>query len=271
MAISGNSKLADEFYQRADNYKKMFDSKEGFLRGRNSDGSFPEGFDPCNWGDPYCEGGAWQNGFSVFHDLRGLDALYGDAGGLCSKLMELFDTPPIYNVASYGFEIHEMTEMAALDFGQCAISNQPSFHLPYIFTVLGHPEHTAEKLPQLLSVFKSTPDGFPGDEDNGSMSGWYVFSTLGLYPVTPGTDQYVRGIPMMDEAVIRTGGGELLIRRKGSGRYVKRVLINGKPTNHLYFTYDELNCGGVIEFLMTENVDEARSNYILPYSMNDPL
>ncbi|MDD2362156.1 MAG: GH92 family glycosyl hydrolase [Oscillospiraceae bacterium] len=269
--IAGNSKLADEFYQRADNYKKMFDSKEGFLRGRNSDGSFPEGFDPCNWGDPYCEGGAWQNGFSVFHDLRGLDALYGDAGGLCSKLMELFDTPPMYNVASYGFEIHEMTEMAALDFGQCAISNQPSFHLPYIFTVLGHPEHTAEKLPQLLSVFKSTPDGFPGDEDNGSMSGWYVFSTLGLYPVTPGTDQYVRGIPMMDEAVIRTGGGELHIRRKGSGRYVKRVLINGKPTNHLYFTYDELNCGGVIEFLMTENVDEARSNYILPYSMNDPL
>lgn len=102
-----------------------------------------EPFDPFRWGGPYCESSAWQATFAVPHDVEGLAALYGGPEAMCAKLDELFSAPPYYNPAGYGFVIHEMIEMARADFGQCAISNQPSFHLPYLYAMLGQPEKTA--------------------------------------------------------------------------------------------------------------------------------
>ena len=108
-------------------YKKLFDKEQGFLRSKDEKGNFRDNYNPFDWGHDYIEGSAWQCAFATLHDFKGLNELYG--GKLEDKLDELFSIKPRYNVSFYGREIHEMGEMAATGFGQCAISNQPSFHI----------------------------------------------------------------------------------------------------------------------------------------------
>ena len=195
--ILGKTDIEQKYCERAKNYKSLFDAPVGFMRGRSSDGAFRPHFDPFDWGGDYTEGSAWQSSFAVPHDVEGLAELYGGKDKLIEKLDALFSTPPYYNIGSYGCEIHEMTEMAAADFGQCAISNQPSFHLPYLYAALGVPEKTAYWVKKICAeAFSDADDGFPGDEDNGSMSAWYILSTLGIYDICPGKNEYIR-IPML--------------------------------------------------------------------------
>ncbi len=192
-ALGKDIKTLEFYEQSALNYRNIFDSETGFMRGKDVYGDMKQEFDPFYWGGEYCEGSAWQNSFAVYHDISGLAALHGGNYKLAKKLDELFATPPNYNVGDYGLEIHEMTEMAAVDFGQCAISNQPSFHLPYIYAAIGYPKKTDYWVEKLVrEAFSSGNDGFPGDEDNGTMAGWYIFSTLGFYPLCPGKTQYVK-------------------------------------------------------------------------------
>ena len=186
-----------QYRLRARNYKNIFDAQTGFMRGKKTDGTFDDDFDPYTWGGDYTEGSAWQSSFAVPHDVDGLAALYGGRDKLIAKLDELFAVPPLYNIGGYGCEIHEMTEMAAADFGQCAISNQPSFHLPYLFAVLGEPGKTAYWVRRLCEeAFSDADDGFPGDEDNGTTAAWYILSTLGIYDICPGKNETSR-IPML--------------------------------------------------------------------------
>lgn len=206
--LLGETEVQKRYAERAQNYRRLFDPVTGFMRGRDAGGQMTETFDPIGWGGDYTEGGPWQNSFAVYHDVEGLAELYGGREGLLRKLDELFDTPPVYHVGGYGAEIHEMTEMAAVDFGQCAISNQPSFHLPYLYAALGQPEKAACWIEKMaVELFSFRPDGFPGDEDNGTMAGWYVFSCMGFYPLCPGKNEYVRGVRLVDN--IRIGGKKL--------------------------------------------------------------
>ena len=200
--ILGKNSIASEYLERSKNYARLFDKATGFMRAKHENGTFRENFDPLDWGADYTEAGAWQTTFAVVHDLEGLASLYGGRQKLLSKLDELFDTPPYYSTRGYGCEIHEMTEMAAQDFGQCAISNQPSFHIPFIYSYFGEVEKTAEKVKMLLTSFSSKNDGFPGDEDNGTMSAWFVFATLGFYPICPGKSFYVKSAQLFDEVLI---------------------------------------------------------------------
>ncbi len=191
--ILGKNDIAEEYKKRAGNYKNLFDSESGFMRAKFENGTFRPGFNPVAWGRDYTEGSAWQNSFAVPHDMEGLAALYGGKEKLMEKIDELFATPPVYENAGYGCEIHEMTEMAAADFGQCAISNQPSFHIPYIYSELGCVEKTSYWVEKMCNeVFSYEDDGFPGDEDNGSMALWYIFSSIGIYPFCPGKNEFVR-------------------------------------------------------------------------------
>lgn len=195
--VLGKTEIEAEYRRRALNYRNLFDEKTGFMRGKKTDGAFTEPFDPFDWGGDYTEGSAWQSSFAVPHDVEGFAALYGGREKLIEKLDELFSIPPYYNVGGYGCEIHEMTEMAAVDFGQCAISNQPSFHLPYLFAALGAPEKTAFWVRRLCEeAFSDADDGFPGDEDNGTTAAWYILSTLGVYDICPGKNELIR-IPML--------------------------------------------------------------------------
>ncbi|MBQ8393301.1 MAG: GH92 family glycosyl hydrolase [Clostridia bacterium] len=195
----GYDSIYNEYIKRADNYKNLFDPVSGFMRGRYENGKMSEDFDPCIWGGDYTEGSAWQNSFWVPHDIEGLCDLYGGREKLIEKLDELFSELPKYRVHGYGGEIHEMTEMAAVDYGQCAISNQPSFHIPYLYGYLGETKKCRDVVKKMCEELFSAEGGFPGDEDNGSMSAWYIFSCLGMYPICPGKDEYVHMEPLFDE------------------------------------------------------------------------
>lgn len=191
--ILGREEVAAEYEVRSKNYRNVFDPETGFMRGRDRNGKMAENFDPCVWGGEYTEGSAWQNSFAVPHDLEGLCRLHGGKDKLIAKLDALFAEPPRYRVHGYGGEIHEMTEMAAVDFGQCAISNQPSFHLPYLYAALGETEKCTDIVHRMCrELFAPTEEGYPGDEDNGTMSAWYVLSVLGMYPLCPGKNQWIR-------------------------------------------------------------------------------
>jgi len=191
--ILGKEDIRAEYDRRSCNYKNLFDKDTGFMRPKFENGEFRPDFSPTAWGRDYTEGSAWQNSFAVPHDIEGLACLYGGKDELMKKIDELFAAPPEYEVTGYSCEIHEMTEMAAADFGQCAISNQPSFHIPYIYSALGNVEKTSFWVKKMCEeVFSFEDDGFPGDEDNGSMALWYVFSSIGIYPFCPGKKEFVR-------------------------------------------------------------------------------
>ncbi|MBR5409565.1 MAG: GH92 family glycosyl hydrolase [Clostridia bacterium] len=202
--LLGEEAIAEEYEKRAKNYRNLFDPETGFMRARFRDGSFRPDFSPTGWGRDYTEGSAWQNSFAVPHDPEGLASLYGSKEAFFKKVDELFAAEPDYEVVGYGGEIHEMTEMAAVDFGQCAISNQPSFHLPFLYGVLGDTERSSYWTEKLCrEAFSWRDDGFPGDEDNGTTALWYVFATIGIYPFCPGKNEYVRTKKLVKSVKIR--------------------------------------------------------------------
>lgn len=191
--ILGKDDVAGEYYKRSKNYKNVFDHKTGFMRSRDKAGNFRKEFFPESWGLDYTEASAYQTSFAVQHDLEGLAELHGGKDKLLAKLDEFFATPPVYLPGGYKNEIHEMTEMAAADWGQCAISNQPSFHIPFIYAYFGETakcEYWIQKI--CREGFSWQDDGFPGDEDNGTTACWYMFSCMGIYPLTPGKAEFVR-------------------------------------------------------------------------------
>ncbi|MCH5198232.1 MAG: GH92 family glycosyl hydrolase [Oscillospiraceae bacterium] len=222
--ILGKDDLASEYHRRAKNYKNLFDKETGFMRPKFENGEFRPDFSPTAWGRDYTEGSAWQNSFAVPHDIEGLASLYGGKEELIKKIDELFAASPDYEVVGYSCEIHEMTEMAAADFGQCAISNQPSFHIPYIYSALGDVEKTSYWVQKICEeAFSFEDDGFPGDEDNGTMALWYVFSSIGIYPFCPGKKEFVR-----------------------TKKLVKSVRINGKVFDADSFTGNKIEYDCII-------------------------
>ncbi len=207
-ALLGENETAEKYYKRSKNYAKLYDPETGFMRAKDSNGNFRSEFDCHYWGRDYTEASAWQTTFAVQHDLDGLASLMGGKRKFLQKADALFAEKPFYRTGGYGEEIHEMTEMAAVDLGQCAISNQPSFHLPYLYAAAGEKDKSSDILKKICeSVFSSGDRGFPGDEDNGTMACWYIFATMGFYPLCPGKDEYVVTQPMFDEITVFTQGG----------------------------------------------------------------
>lgn len=201
--LVGDEKNYKILMERSKNYKNLFDAKYGFLRAKDYLGNFSDNFDPYEWGGGNCEGSSWQNSFAVYHDIEGLAELHGGKDKLIAKLDELFKANPKFTVGTYDNEIHEMSEMASIDFGQCAISNQPSFHIPWLYSYLGNKEKTeywVKKISEELFSYKE--DGFPGDEDNGTMSAWYIFACLGFYPMCPGKNEYVKSKKLFNQIKI---------------------------------------------------------------------
>lgn len=205
----GETEVAKKYLERSKNYKNLFDKNVGFMRAKNSNGEFRKSFDEYKWGEDYTEASAWQTSLSVQHDTEGLTALYGGRNGFLNYLDNLFSAEPFYDVGGYGEEIHEMTEMGAVDYGQCAISNQPSMHIPYLYAKVGKKEKSVEIIKSLLKSFSSREDGFPGDDDNGTMAAWFIFTSLGFYPICPGKNEYVVTKPIFDQAILHSDNGDI--------------------------------------------------------------
>lgn len=274
--ILGKDKLTQSYQRQANNFLNVFDKGTGFMRAKSSDGQFRADFSAERWGTDYAEGSAWQSSFATYHNFKALIKAHGGEAVFYEKLTALCNQHPYYEVGGYGFEIHEMSEMAAVDFGQVALSNQPSFHLPYLFNYVGKPASTQVLVKQLMTrLFHTGWDGYPGDEDNGSMSGWYLFSSLGFYPVCPGSGEYVIGIPLFDCVTIHLSNGETLtITTEGNqpqANFVSGIHLNQQPHDRLFFTHDELMTGANIQFTLgivpTER--EYNENQI-PFSMSFP-
>lgn len=262
------------FYQKqSKNYLNIFDSTTGFMRAKDKEGVFRENFDSRRWGRDYAEGSAWQSSYAVYHDFAGLKHAHGGTDAFVAKLIELCNQAPAFTVEGYGFEIHEMSEMAALEFGQLAISNQPSFHYPYLFSYAGKPEMAQPLIKQLLTqAFNASYDGYPGDEDNGSMAGWFVFSSLGFYPVTPGSGQYVIGMPLFDQVKIHLGSGKTLTitatPNKPQQLFVEQITRDNASYDKLFFTHEDLLQGGQIDFkLGIVPHPKAHTAQELPFSL----
>lgn len=191
--------VAQRYSQQSLNYQHLFDPETGYMRAKDRNGQFRPNFSPYTWGRDYAECSAIQNTLSVFHDIEGLKELMGGQTAFTDYLTKLCQDQPSYDVTGYGYEIHEMSEMATTHFGQLAISNQPSFHIPYLFRYSDKPEYTSLLIKSLREQgFRPGWQAFPGDEDNGSLSSWYIWSAIGLYPTCPGKPFYDLGIPLFN-------------------------------------------------------------------------
>ena len=193
----GKDEIANEYFKRAESYKNIYDAERGLFVAKDKNGMARADFDPFVWGFDYTESGAYQNAFGAPHALDEIASLLGGNGAACKNLDEIFSTPPHFKYGRYGCEIHEMTEMATAPegLGQCAISNQPSFSLPFLYAYYGDTKKSDYYVKKIAREC-FTPDSYPGDEDNGSMSAWYIFATIGKYPVCPGKSEYVHTTPL---------------------------------------------------------------------------
>jgi predicted alpha-1,2-mannosidase len=200
--------------KRSENWRNIFDPKTGFFRGKKSDGSFLEGFNPVRWGDPYVEGAAYQHRYDAPHAMPALIEAMGGNEKVVAELEKMLTMFPDFEVGAYGSEIHEMSEMAAINFGQYAHSNQPAHHILYIFTVAGRQDRTAYWTKRVMDELY-TPDIFAGDEDTGSMAAWYILSALGFYPLCPGKPEYVLGAPLFPRAIVHLPNSKTLVVENG--------------------------------------------------------
>lgn len=195
----GQEELAQIYAHYSMNYQNLFDPETGYMRARDVDGNFRPDFSPYSWGRDYAECSAIQASLGVLHDISGLSQLMGGKEAFSNYLLKACQSLPLFETTGYGYEIHEMSEMATAPFGQLAISNQPSFHIPYLFRYSNYPQYTSLLIKTLRQkAFRAGWDAYPGDEDNGSLSAWYVWSALGLYPTCPGKASYDLGIPLFD-------------------------------------------------------------------------
>nr|WP_246612394.1 GH92 family glycosyl hydrolase [Actinoplanes bogorensis] len=263
---TGEKRYAEEaeyFRNRAQNYVNMFDKSVGFFQGKSSAGVWrqPSGsYDPRVWGYDYTETNGWNMAFHVPQDGQGLANLYGGKKGLGDKLDEFFSTPETATFpGSYGGTIHEMVEARDVRMGQYGHSNQPSHHIIYMYDYAGQPAKAQKLAREALSrlyLGSEIGQGYPGDEDNGEMSAWQVFSALGLYPLQMGSPQYAVGSPLFKKATVNLENGKkIVINAPGNSAtnvYVQDLKINGKSAG-TSIPHSALADGAVLDFKMGPN------------------
>jgi predicted alpha-1,2-mannosidase len=177
----------------------------------------------------------------------------GGREAFVQKLDNVFTLPPIFDDSYYGFPIHEIREMQIMNMGNYAHGNQPIQHMIYLYNYAGAPSRAQYWLREVMrKLYQPTPDGYCGDEDNGQTSAWYVFSSLGFYPVTPGSPQYVIGSPLFKKATITLENGKKFVveapATSDKNMYIQSAAMNGKPYSQTYLEHRDILKGGAIQF-----------------------
>lgn len=264
------------FEKRLLNYRNLFDPETKLMRGKNSNKTFQTPFDPFKWGDAFTEGNSWHYTWSVFHDMEGLINLMGGNKYFTAMLDSVFNMPPIANHSYYGYKIHEIAEMQVMNTGQYAHGNQPIQHMIYLYNYAGQPWKTQYWTREVMNRFyKSTPDGFCGDDDNGQTSAWFIFSSLGFYPVCPATNEYVLGAPLFKKASIHFENGKLLTinasKNNFENKFVTNLFWNNKLVTNNYLNHFDILKGGALNFSMqnlpNKNRGILKNNYPYSYSL----
>lgn len=261
--MTGNKFYMDIFGRQMYNYKNVYDPSTRFMRGKNSEGQWTSKFDPMEWGGPYTEGNAWHYHWSVFQDINGLINLMGGQQNFTAKLDSVFSEPSRVNVGTYKGMIHEMTEMVMAKMGQYAHGNQPIQHMVYLYNYGGQPWKSQFHARNVMAkLYDATENGYPGDEDQGQTSSWYVLSALGFYSVTPGTDQYVIGSPMFRKITINLENGKKFIieapENSPKNVYIKSAVLNGKIHTANFIRHSDLLKGGLLKLEMSATPEITR-------------
>jgi predicted alpha-1,2-mannosidase len=275
-ALNKPKKEIELYKKRSLNYKNLFDSETNLMRGKNEDGKFMAPFNPFKWGDAFTEGNSWHYSWSVFHDMQGLIDLIGGKEAFVDQLDKVFTLPPVFDDSYYGGVIHEIREMQIANMGQYAHGNQPIQHMIYLYNYAGQPWKTQYWARETMNrMYKPTPDGYCGDEDNGQTSSWYVFSAIGFYPVAPATDQYVLGAPLFKKVTLQLQNGKEVIinapENSMTNRYIQKMSLNGKNYSKNWLSHKELMKGAVIDIEMSDSPNKARgiNKEDFPYSLSN--
>lgn len=248
------------FLERATHYGELFDERIGFFQPRHADGEFlnaPDDYDPRTWGGGYTETSGWNFSFHAPQDPQGLANLYGGFDGLEAKLDEFFATPEdATHTGGYGGVIHEMREARDVRLGQWGMSNQVSHHIPWLYDAVGAPHKTQEivrEVTRRLFTGSEIGQGYPGDEDNGEMSSWWIFAALGFYPLQVGSDQYAIGSPLFERTTVHRPDGDLVVTARNNSVdnvYVQSLRVNGKERTSTSLSQDDLSGGARLDFVM---------------------
>ncbi len=253
----GKKEIADRFYKRCLYYRNLFDQDTEFFRARMN-GGWQEPFDPREVNFNFTEANAWQYSTFVPHDLAYLDKLHG--GDLDQHLDQMFTA----EVSTTGREQADITGLI----GQYAHGNEPSHHAAYLYSVLGRSPEAQRRVRQIMDeLYSDAPDGLSGNEDCGQMSAWYVFSAMGFYPVTPGSDNYIFGTPLFPSMKLHLGDTALVINAPGADEgniLIHGVTLNGEPIYRPWIHHDELAGGGVLEFEMGDKPKNPWPNAVFP-------
>jgi predicted alpha-1,2-mannosidase len=241
------------FSKRAENYKNVFDPSVGFMRARMADGSFKKGFDPLSTANQgFVEGNSWNYSLYVPHAPDQLIKMLGGPDAAVKHLDSLFtmELPD-----KFFAETEDITRDGII--GGYVHGNEPSHHVAYLYNWTSEPWKTQEKIRMILKQqYKPAPDGLGGNDDCGQMSAWYIFSTLGFYPIAPGSDRYAIGSPAISKATIHLDNGKTFridVRNQGSKNiYIQNIVLNGKALNRLYLMHSEIMNGGSILFTMSD-------------------
>jgi len=274
-ALNRPKEEVELYAKRCLNYRNLFDPETKLMRGKNEDGKFQSPFNPVKWGDAFTEGNSWHYSWSVFHDVQGLIDLMGGKETFVKMIDSVFTMAPTFDDSYYGGTIHEIREMQIAGMGQYAHGNQPIQHMVYLYNYAGQPWKTQYWSREVMNrMYKPTPDGYCGDEDNGQTSAWYIFSAMGFYPVCPATSQYVMGAPLFKKLTLNLENGKKFIieapQNSPVNKYIRSVTNNGMAYGKNWLDHFELMKGG--RLLINMSADPNRSWGILdgdtPYSFS---
>ena len=249
----GDNDLAIIFSKRGENYHNVFDSKSGFMKPRSASGTFRKDFDPLSTlNQGFIEGNAWNYSLYVPQDPEELIKLMGGNKLFIQHLDSLFT---MYLPDKYFAETEDITRDGII--GNYVHGNEPSHHVAYLYNHAGAPKKTQYWIRYILPrMYKPTPDGLGGNDDCGQMSAWYIFSSLGFYPLAPGSNKYDIGSPNVNSAKIHLDNGKTFsieaVNQGPKNVYVKKATLNGMSLNRTWITHEEIMAGGELVFYMTK-------------------
>ena len=248
----GDKKLEERFSNRSKYYSNVYDPKIGFMRPKLSNGKFRKDFDPMDThGQGFIEGNAWNYGLYVPQNINGMINMMGGKKRFSQHLDSLFTM----NIDEKYIAKHEDITRDGI-IGNYVHGNEPGHHIPYLYNWTGHPKKTQERVRMIMdTMYGPSVEGLCGNDDAGQMSAWYIFSSLGFYPVTPGSLNYALGSPLIKEAVIHLENGkDLSIIANNQSKeniYVKSVTVNGIAIKENLISHTDIENGGTLIFEMT--------------------
>ena len=258
----GHEELAARYDRRAMSYREIFDPETGFMRAKNIDGSWSEGFNQLSGSRDYTEATPWQYRFFIPHDMEGMSCLLGGKDKLYAALDSLFTYRP-------NDQIVLDADIGGI-LGQYAQGNEPGHNFPWLFHWAGAPSRSQETVRWLLeNAYSPAPDGICGNEDCGQMGAWYVLASIGLYPACPGSGEYILTAPLFRETTISLANGKTFTVKADHPKYpyIADVFLNGKQVRRHFITYEEIMNGGELSFKLSGAPCHERDALDAPYSL----